>query len=90
VLSHLRAAPGVYRGDPAWRCAAAGAVAGACRMSGGPQGEAWQGAGAPAGGAGGAGGGLRAGAGRPKRLGTVTALAPTALLQPLAGGSPLG
>ncbi len=59
-------------------------------MSGGLQGEACQGDGAPAGGHGVAGGGLRACPGMPKGLGTVTALAPTALLRPMAGGSPLG
>lgn len=57
-------------------------------MSGGPQGEAWQESGVSAGGSGVAGGGLRAGVGRPKRLGTVAVLALTALLRPIAGGPP--
>jgi hypothetical protein len=38
----------VHRGDPAWRCAAVGAVEGACRMHVGLQGRACPGCGVPA------------------------------------------
>ena len=59
-------------------------------MSARPQGAACQGCGAPGGSYGVAGDGLRACAGRPKGLGPVTALTPTAVIRPMAGGVPLG
>jgi hypothetical protein len=64
---HLWAAPGVPRGDPAWGCAATCADCGACRMSVGLQGEAWQGRGVPVGRLGPAGNGLLQRGGAPRR-----------------------
>jgi hypothetical protein len=57
-------------------------------MSARPPEAAWQGYGVPAGGWGTARDGLRVCSGGPKGLGTVTALVPTAVLRPLAGGMP--
>jgi hypothetical protein len=57
-------------------------------MSARPPEAACQGYGVPAGGWGTARNGLRVCCGGPKGLGTVTALVPTAVLRPLAGGMP--
>ena len=59
-------------------------------MSASPQGAACQGYGTPAGGSGVAGDGLRVCSGVSNGLGTVTVLAPTAVIRPLAGGMPWG